>query len=111
MDNLKGKFCPMCGTPVGTGVPNCPACGENLLPSRLPFGQRAHRANWREIAGVLAAVPVFVVGIGMLLWLVWKCISFMMFGGAISELSALLLATVLPFLLGWELLFGRKGDS
>ena len=54
---------------------------------------------------------MFTVGIGMLGWLAWKCLTVLLFGGSLDELFALLLVSVFPFLLGWELLFGRKGDT
>ncbi len=99
----------MCGAQVSSTVPACAACGESLLPFQPPRNPRAKRLEWRELGGILAAALMFLVGVGMLVWFAWRCFAVVVFGGSIAELGAILAATLLPFLLGWEFLFGRKG--
>ncbi len=111
MERGETTLCPMCGSPVSAAISKCAACGENLLPVRSPRDSRANQPRWRRVGGIVGAVLMFAVGIGILARFAWKCLMVLLFGGSLDELWALLVVAVFPFLLGWEFLFGRKGDA
>ena len=91
----------MCGAWNGQGVTICAACGEKL-PSRSE--KIMAPLNWRQRAGFPAAILMFLIGFGLLGWLAVKFLVVMVAGGSLSELWALLAASVLPFLVGWDFL-------
>lgn len=67
--------------------------------------------NWRQRAGMPAAIAMFLIGIGLLAWAGIKLCAVILFGGSISEVWSLLMVSVLPFLAGWDFIPGTKRNA
>ncbi len=66
------------------------------------------RLNWRQRAGTPAAILMFLIGFGLLIWAAIQYFIVIFFGGSTSEVWSLLALSVLPFLIGWDFLPGTK---
>ena len=103
----------MCGTSINHSGKSCLACGEKLpLLSQVHSDPVTKRLNWsNSVQDYQAAILMFLIGFGVLLWLAWKCFVVLIFGGSFAELWSLLAAAVLLFLAGWDFLPGTKRNA
>jgi hypothetical protein len=71
------------------------------------------RPDWRQRLGTPAAILMFLIAIGVLIWAAIKYFAVMIFGGSIAEVWPLVAVSVLIFLVGWDFLpgTGRNAES
>jgi len=69
------------------------------------------RPGWRQRAGTPAAILMFLIVIGVLIWAAIKYFAVMIFGGSTAEVWSLIALSVLIFLVGWDFLPGTGRNS
>src|SRR5262249_46054389 len=112
MDKIGGSVCPECGAWISPGMTLCLACGERLPQRAHPDSTRTGAPrNWRQRAAVPAAILMFLIGVGLLIWAAIRLFVVTVFGGSLSEVWWLLLVAVLPFLVGWDFLPGTRRNA
>lgn len=58
-----------------------------------------------------AAIAMFLFGLGLIVWAGLKLLFVILFGGSLTPVWTLLMASVLPFLVGWDFLPRKKRNA